>query len=63
MTAPCRDCRDRAAGCHASCVRYGEYRAAWDVRRKERLERRKVNDYTVDQCIKNRKATRQLKGK
>lgn len=56
MTAPCRDCRDRAAGCHASCARYGEYRAACDVRRKNRLEYRKVSDYTIDQCLKNKKA-------
>ena len=41
MTAPCRDCPDRAA-----C----------DVRRKNRLEYRKVSDYTIDQCLKNKKA-------
>lgn len=28
--SPCRNCEERAVGCHAKCERYAEYRAEVD---------------------------------
>lgn len=38
MTAPCHNCEDRHAGCHADCVRYAEFSK---LNAREREERRK----------------------
>ena len=33
MTPPCKNCPDRAAGCHAKCGKYQEF-VAWNEERK-----------------------------
>lgn len=30
MNAPCKDCKDRAVGCHGSCEQYKAFRAERD---------------------------------
>lgn len=36
MKAPCKDCQDRAVGCHGQCARYAEFEAERDkIRRKK----------------------------
>lgn len=35
MTAPCKGCAERAAGCHAGCKRYDEWKAAKEQKRLE----------------------------
>ena len=48
-SAPCKpngiDCPDRAVGCHASCGKYLEFKAAIDSYNAERERQRKVDDY------------------
>lgn len=48
MIAPCKDCADRAAGCHASCTRYAEFKAGCNARRDARTKQRPIADYTID---------------
>jgi len=42
--APCKDCPDRSAECHATCERYAAYAKA---REQERRERLKADEYSV----------------
>lgn len=39
--APCKDCGDRAIGCHGKCERYSSYRAEAE---EEKKTRRKIID-------------------
>lgn len=48
MKAPCKDCDERYAGCHAKCERY----KAFDTDNKERLDKKRrildaENDFTA----------------
>lgn len=37
----CKDCRERAIGCHGACERYREYKARLEA---EKAARRKIKD-------------------
>lgn len=41
---PCRDCRDRAAGCHAECRRYQLYRQICRAKRAKRHAAERLDD-------------------
>lgn len=36
ITVPCKDCQDRAAGCHSICAKYAEYKKAMDGQRQKK---------------------------
>lgn len=36
MSAPCKDCPERACGCHAKCEKYAAFRVEADKARKRR---------------------------
>lgn len=55
MIAPCKDCAERVPGCHASCTRYGEYKAVCNARRDARAGRYVIMDYTADTIKKQRR--------
>lgn len=61
MTAPCKDCPDRRAGCHAACPRYREFRAACDERRAKRALSFAVKDYKADEGKKIARYSRKRK--
>lgn len=44
MTCPCRECQERHENCHASCERYGEWKAMKDRARAARAEERFLTD-------------------
>ena len=52
MKAPCKDCDERYAGCHAKCERY----KAFDTANKERLDKKRrtldaendITAYSID---------------
>lgn len=46
--APCKNCTDRAQGCHGSCTRYAEYMETCKDIRKQRQLRREVNQAIGD---------------
>ncbi len=63
MTAPCKKCQERKAGCHASCAKYLNFRAECDARRKERNKGHVVINYFDDRHKKAiRERQRRLKG-
>lgn len=37
----CKDCQDRAVGCHSTCERYKAEKAEWDKIRAEEKERQR----------------------
>lgn len=39
MIAPCKDCPDSVIGCHAECVKYREFNAWAEEKRRERRNR------------------------
>lgn len=44
-TYPCRDCTQRAVGCHAACERYLEAKAAANAAKAEFYRRTAVDAY------------------
>ena len=46
--APCKMCADRAAGCHAACERYTEYKRICEQRRQARKWRYDVTEAEID---------------
>lgn len=36
--APCKDCPDRAPGCHSTCERYAEFKVAKEAENKARAD-------------------------
>lgn len=38
MKPPCKDCKDRAVGCHGQCERYAEFDAERDKIRRKKAE-------------------------
>ncbi len=63
MIAPCKDCAERHVGCHASCPRYGEYKAVCNDRRQKRAAYYTIKDYTVDSITKTKKAAHRRRRK
>ena len=35
VQSPCKDCQDRAVGCHAKCERYADFKTNNEEKRKE----------------------------
>ena len=44
VQAPCKDCPDRAVGCHGTCEKYAEYKEACKMQ-KQTLLKDKAMDY------------------
>lgn len=40
VEVPCRDCADRACGCHSTCEAYARYRAEINARNEVRLRKK-----------------------
>lgn len=55
VEAPCKDCQDRAVGCHITCDRYLSFRQAKAELEKAKAEGREISSYVGQ--IKRRKAT------
>lgn len=51
-------CDQRTAECHATCERYGKWRAALDAENAQRHKDDEVNDYTVRLVMKITDKTR-----
>lgn len=45
---PCKDCPNRAMGCHSTCEEYIAFRAECDALIDKRIKRREVNDCIAD---------------
>ena len=56
MKAPCLDCQQRAAACHAGCRRYLEYRRNLDQEKARRWKRKAADDELAD--MRNKHADR-----
>ena len=40
--APCKDCKDRAIGCHGTCEKYSEYRKQREKERELRYKKQQT---------------------
>lgn len=63
----CKDCTERAVGCHGSCERYKDAKAAYDAKVEQKWENIR-NEVTIGRYIKqsvarNRKARERLERK
>ena len=47
MKSPCKDCRFRAAGCHAFCKSYLDYKTLTDKEREERNRLRVIKEAAI----------------
>ncbi len=56
MKAPCLDCPQRAAACHAGCGRYLEYRRNLDEEKERRWKRKTADAELAD--MSNKRADR-----
>ena len=55
MTAPCKDCKDRAPGCHSKCEKYIAFDKENQKRRAERLERKLAADPSPNKISRARR--------
>ena len=58
MIPPCKDCPDRAVGCHAECEKYQAFSAWAETKREERRNRCGTHvgfERKIRKWIKNRK--------
>jgi hypothetical protein len=55
---PCKMCADRAAGCHAVCERYAEYKRFCEERRQARRWDSDVTAAEIDAAARMKKARR-----
>lgn len=55
MQAPCKDCADRALGCHSVCEKYKEYAKQNEERRKLREKYNLENNLYWDTIRKGRR--------
>lgn len=51
--APCKNCSDRYAGCHAKCKKYAEYAEKVKKIREKRCEKYHIDDEII-QVLKRR---------
>ena len=54
--APCKECKERAVGCHGSCERYSAFRKKCDedlAKRQERNAQKDFENYTKWRNFKN----------
>lgn len=58
ITAPCRDCIDRHMNCHASCVKYIEWRQDMDAM-KEKITVKKIAD--AEECKRRNEAIARMR--
>ena len=61
-TFPCRDCQDRAVGCHGSCEKYKEAKSTYEkqvieYKKAEKLEDL-VDDFKITSVIRTKERTR-----
>lgn len=56
---PCKDCSERALGCHDRCERYASAKAKAEARKAVERERRQIigaaNEYTIKQAAMARR--------
>ena len=45
---PCKDCQDRAIGCHGTCKDYIAQREVLDIAKADAVNQQKLNDYHAD---------------
>lgn len=50
MTAPCKDCQNRALGCHETCKDYAAYKKERDTENTKRHIEIASLDYTITMC-------------
>ena len=48
MRAPCKDCTDRAVGCHGQCTKYATYRADCESRYQLRKDLALLGSYVAE---------------
>lgn len=62
MTAPCLNCNNRYAGCHAGCETYKAWKArqqtATEAKYKDRRRQGMLNSYTMQEVAKNTRKKR-----
>lgn len=54
MNAPCKDCTNRAIGCHSECKDYKDYRNDRDNALKDQCVKNDVGDYFKTSIIKTK---------
>lgn len=42
MRPPCKDCKERAIGCHSTCEKYKKYRTEWEELKKKKAEEKRL---------------------
>ena len=57
---PCYGCEDRAADCHSSCVKYGEWKAKSEALKAEVRKKIVVEREIIDYEIKKKRKVRQI---
>lgn len=60
ITAPCKDCPDRAIGCHSICPKYAEFKKAMDAQHKRKEETDYI-DGAIAKLHKHRRLQRPFK--
>ena len=57
--SPCKDCPDRQVGCHGTCGKYKDYRAALDAHNEARSSAKAgakdANGYDIDRGVRMRR--------
>lgn len=57
--APCKDCSNRAVGCHSVCVKYKEYKQTLETEKERHRAfsepNRIFNEYVSDSIKRNKK--------
>lgn len=60
VKTPCYRCKDRAAECHSSCVKYGEWKAKREALKAEVRKKIVVEREIIDYEIKKKRKVRQV---
>lgn len=55
MTTPCKDCRERAPKCHATCPKYKAFRDSLEQIRKERKKGYAADALRAESVVKIKK--------
>lgn len=55
MNAPCKDCTERASGCHSHCEKYIEFAQEKEKERENRKTERIIKDYSPNTKARVRK--------
>lgn len=62
MNPPCKDCSNRAVGCHSNCGRYLVFRSWCDKQMRKRHAEQMLKSYVIDSMVHTTEINRKNHG-